>query len=112
VDNKTLVIEEFIIGGRSPFGQWFEKLEAVAAARITVALTRLASENYSNVKSVGAGVSECKLDFGPGYRVYFGKDGQKLIILLCGGDKKTQERDIAKARKYWQEYKERKKSGR
>jgi putative addiction module killer protein len=72
-------------------------------------LTRLRTGQHSNVRSVGSGVAEYKIDFGPGYRIYFGIDGDKLIILLCGGDKKTQRKDIEKAKKYWQDYKDRKK---
>ena len=64
--------------------------------------------NFSNVKGVGAGVLECRIDFGPGYRVYFGKEGDVMIILLGGGTKKRQQRDIAAARRLWQEYRRRK----
>jgi putative addiction module killer protein len=71
--------------GKSPFGDWFEDLNAQAAAKVTVALTRLANGNVSNVKSVGAGVLEYRIDFGPGYRIYFGKDGERIVILLAGG---------------------------
>jgi putative addiction module killer protein len=69
---------------------------------------RLELGNFSNVKGVGAGVFEYKIDFGPGYRVYFGKDGDRLVILLGGGTKKTQDRDIVTARARWQDYKKRK----
>ena len=102
-------VEELEIEGRSPFGSWFNDLDAIAAAKVTVAITRLQTGNHSNVKYIGRGVAEYKIDFGPGYRIYFGKDGSKLIILLCGGDKKTQSKDIKKAKKYWQDYKSRKK---
>ena len=61
--------------------------------------------NLANVKSVGEGVLECKIDFGPGYRVYFGRDGDTLLILLTGGTKKRQQRDINAAIAYWQDYK-------
>ena len=61
--------------GRSPFAAWFDNLNAPAAAKVTTALTRLALGNLSNVKGVGSGVFECRIDYGPGYRVYFGKDG-------------------------------------
>jgi putative addiction module killer protein len=102
-------IEEFETSGRSPFGLWFDSLHATAAAKVTIALMRLQAGYHSNVKSVGSGIAEYKIDFGPGYRIYFGKDGNKLIILLCGGNKKTQKKDIEKAKKYWQDYKNRKK---
>jgi putative addiction module killer protein len=61
--------------------------------------------NFSNVKSVGEGVLDYKIDFGPGYRVYFGRDGDTIVILLTGGTKKRQQRDIAAAHGYWQDYK-------
>jgi len=96
--------------GRSPFGAWFEALDAAAAAKINTALTRLEIGNTSNVRGVGAGVFELKVDFGPGYRVYFGKDGSEIVILLGGGTKKRQDRDINTARARWQDYKGRKKA--
>jgi putative addiction module killer protein len=76
--------------------------------RVERALLRLANGNVSNVKSVGAGVSELKMDFGPGYRAYFGHDGRTLVVLLGGGTKKRQDRDIAAARERWIDYKSRK----
>jgi putative addiction module killer protein len=96
-------------GGRSPFAVWFNGLDGPAAAKITVALTRLGMGNISNAKSVGAGVFDLKVNFGPGYRVYFGKDGDEIVILLGGGTKKRQRRDIEAARDCWQDYKDRKK---
>lgn len=95
--------------GRSPFAEWFDDLDATAAAKVTTALTRLGQGNTSNVKGVGSGVFEVKIDFGPGYRVYFGKDGQEIVILLGGGTKKKQQRDIKNAQDCWQDYKDRKK---
>jgi putative addiction module killer protein len=95
--------------GTSPFGDWFEGLDAVAAAKITTSLIRLELGHVSNVKSVGAGVLELKIDFGPGYRVYFGRDGSQIVILLGGGTKKRQQLDIAAAHRRWTDYKERKK---
>ncbi|MBX3532248.1 MAG: type II toxin-antitoxin system RelE/ParE family toxin [Rhizobiaceae bacterium] len=88
-------IEEFVDStGKSLFGDWFEQLDPFAAAKVTSALTRLALGNTSNVKGVGAGVFEYKIDFGPGYRLYFGKDGERLVILLAGGTKRRQQQDI------------------
>ena len=75
---------------------------------MTTALRRLELGNFSNVKGVGAGVFEYRIDFGPGYRVYFGKDGNTLVILLAGGTKKRQNRDIADAHQRWADYKKRK----
>ena len=94
--------------GRSPYAVWFNRLNARAAAKVATALTRLAQGNFSNVKGVGSGVFECRIDFGPGYRVYFGKDGEILVILLGGGTKKRQQQDIDHAVARWQDYKQRK----
>ena len=94
--------------GRSPFQQWFEDLDARAAAKVTVALARLQQGNVSNVKGVDGGVLELRIDYGPGYRVYFGKDGEHLVILLGGGTKKRQNRDIQTAQDFWTTYKARK----
>lgn len=95
--------------GRSPFGLWFADLDAVAAAKVATALTRLSLGNTSHVKGVGTGIYELKIDFGPGYRVYFGKDGSEIVVLLGGGTKKKQSRDIAAAQDCWRDYKDRKK---
>ena len=81
----------------SPFGRWFDRLDARAAARVTIALARLGQGNLSSVKSVGAGLLEYRMDFGPGYRIYFGRDGEHLIVLFGGGTKKRQQRDIETA---------------
>lgn len=102
-------IEEYLdADGHSPFGLWFDALNAVAAARVTIALARAAQGNLANAKSVGGGVSEIRLDFGPGYRIYFGRDGMTLIVLLAGGTKKRQQRDIEAAQERWATYKRRK----
>jgi putative addiction module killer protein len=95
--------------GRSPFENWFNRINAQAAAKVTTALVRLESGNTSNTKSVGGGVYELKIDHGPGYRVYFGYDGPKVVILLAGGTKKRQEKDIETAKMRWNNYKARKK---
>lgn len=95
--------------GRSLFGQWFDRLDVAAAARVTTSLTRLRHGNWSSVKGVGGRVYEVTIDFGPGYRVYFGKDGENIVILLGGGTKKRQSQDIADAQTHWSEYKKRKK---
>ena len=94
--------------GRSPVAAWFSDLDATAAAKITVVITRIGQGNLSNVKGVGEGVLEFKLDFGPGYRVYFGRDGDVLVILLAAGTKRGQQRDIAAAKLRWADYKRRK----
>ncbi len=97
--------------GRNPFERWFDDLDDLTQARITVALDRLERNNTSAAKSVGSGVSELRLDFGPGYRIYFGWDGETLVILLGGGTKKRQQNDIDSAKRLWQEYKLRKREG-
>jgi putative addiction module killer protein len=94
--------------GNSPYAKWFDHLNVAAAVKVSTALHRMEQGNFSNVKGVGAGVFESRIDFGPGYRIYFGKDGDKLVILLAGGTKKRQDADITAAKAYWQDYKRRK----
>src|SRR4026207_2081000 len=91
-------------GGRQPFAEWFAGLEPVTRAKVAGAVARLEQGNISGVKSVGEGVLELRIDFGPGYRVYFGRDGDALVILLTGGTKKRQQRDIDAARVSWPDY--------
>lgn len=98
-------VVEYVHNGGSVFEKWFNGLDAQAAAKVTTALYRLEQGNVSNVKSVGQGVSECRIDFGPGYRIYFGREGNTLLILLGGGAKKTQSRDIRNAQLLWAQYK-------
>ena len=95
------------VDGYEPFADWFADLEPVSRAKIARAIARMEQGNLANVKSVGEGVLEYRIDFGPGYRVYFGRDGETLIILLTGGTKKRQQRDIDAAHEYWQDYKRR-----
>ncbi len=95
--------------GRSPFREWFDGLNAEAARKVTTALYRVGLGNFSNVKGVGSGGYECRIDFGPGYRMYFGKDGASLVILLGGGTKQRQQNDITLALARWEDYKRRKK---
>jgi putative addiction module killer protein len=99
------------LNGHRPFEKWFDKLNASVAAKITIALSRLERGHTGNIKGVGEGVQEYKINLGPGYRIYFANDGQRLIILLCGGTKKRQQKDIETAKEYWQDYKKRKKEG-
>ncbi len=96
--------------GRRPIQRWLDGLDSVTRARVATALVQLSRGNLSNVKSVGSGVQERRLDFGPGYRLYFGRDGDLLIILLVGGSKNRQQRDIEAAHAYWEDYKRRKRS--
>jgi putative addiction module killer protein len=109
---SMIEIREYIdVLGINHFGKWFKNLNAPASARVVKYLARIEQGNFSTVKSVGQGVFETKIDFGPGYRVYFGKDGEQLVILLGGGTKKRQQQDIQKAHLLWQECKSRKVGG-
>jgi putative addiction module killer protein len=102
------IVEYLTNEGRSPFARWFNELDAQAAAKVTVALQRVRDGNLSNVKGVGSGVLEYRIDFGPGYRIYFGKDGDQLVVLVAGGTKKRQTRDIETAQARWADYRRRK----
>ena len=95
--------------GRVPFEEWTNSLDAVTAARVTRRLMRVENGNFGDCKSVKGGVNELRMAFGPGYRAYYGLDGRTLVLLLIGGDKKTQRADIAKAKTYWADYLTRKK---
>jgi putative addiction module killer protein len=95
------------IDGKSPFETWFAELDAAAATKVAVGLARLEQGNLSNAKGVGEGILEYRIDWGPGYRVYFGRDGDTLVILLMGGTKKRQRRDIETAKALWVDYKRR-----
>ena len=93
--------------GQVPFEEWLDDLkDKVATARILARLARVRLGNLGDCMSVGEGVSELRVDYGPGYRVYFGQKGRTLVVLLCGGDKRTQDRDIRLAKLYWREFKE------
>ena len=104
---EDMRVIEYLKGGVSPFGRWFAVLNAPAAAKIATALYRLEQGHRANVRSVGKGVYEYKIHFGPGYRIYFGQEGESAIVLLGGGSKKTQAGDILRARARWAEYKTR-----
>ena len=99
--------------GRQPFVEWLERLDdRQARARIEARLARAATGNFGDVEPVGEGVSELRIDWGPGYRVYFAQAGQVTILLLCAGDKRTQQRDIARAKAHFKDYKARAAQGR
>ena len=91
--------------GRSPVGKWFKALDPTSAAKVTVVIVRMTQGHISNVKAVGEGGLEYKIHFGPGYRIYFGKHRNELIILLAGGTKKHQSDDIETAKARWNDYK-------
>lgn len=102
------LLEYLDVDGKSPFRDWFDALDPTAAVKLTVALARMEQGNLANTKSVGEGVREYRVDFGPGYRIYFGRDGEVLVILLGGGTKRRQQRDIDAAKARWADYKRRK----
>jgi putative addiction module killer protein len=106
-------VEEFVTDEDvSPFRRWFDVLDDQAAAWVTIAIDRLGEGNTSNAKALAEGVSELRINRGPGYRVYFGWDGKLLVILLGGGTKKRQQNDIQSALRHWRSYKTRKAAGR
>lgn len=92
--------------GHVPFAVWLDKLDDKrAVARVLARLARVRQGNLGDCQPVGGGVSELRVDYGPGYRVYFGQQGRTIVVLLCGGDKRTQDRDIRLAKLYWREFK-------
>lgn len=94
--------------GKRPFDQWLDRLkDKTTVARVAARLNRVALGNFGDAKSVGDGVSELRLDFGSGYRVYFAQDGDTVILLLCGGDKSSQDKDIRTAKSYFDDYRRR-----
>jgi len=106
----VIEVREYLAAdGTSLYAKWFDNLNAQAAAKVATAVTRMAQGNLSNAKSVGAGVQEYRIDFVPGYRIYFGRDGDRLVILLGGGTKKRQQDDIRHAQALWSDYRGRRK---
>jgi putative addiction module killer protein len=91
--------------GDEPFTQWLYGLkDSMGRKRILIRITRLEQGNYGDCEPVGDGVSELRMFFGAGYRVYFGEDADNIVVLLCGGDKGSQKQDIKQAKAYWREY--------
>ena len=100
-----LTIREYVSAdGRSYFREWLDSLAIPVRARIQARILRFEMGNLGDHKSVGGGVWEARVMFGPGYRIYFGKEGRSIILLLLGGDKSSQAGDIRKARRLWKEY--------
>jgi putative addiction module killer protein len=94
--------------GRVPFGEWLDSLrDTKAKTNINKRLDRVSLGNLGDYRSVGEGVCELRIDYGPGYRVYFGQIGSTIVLLLCGGNKSTQEQDIRRAIEYWTDYRRR-----
>jgi len=99
------VLEYETEAGKCPFRDWLSSLKDIRGrALIRKRINRVRSGNLGNTRSVGSGVFELKIDFGPGYRVYYGEDGPTIVVLLCGGDKKSQNKDIDHAKAYWKDY--------
>lgn len=94
--------------GKEPFKEWFLDLDKTTRFTISSRLARVENGNFGDCKPLtsASGIWEFKIDYGPGYRIYFGKQGHTIVILLMGGDKSTQSRDINKAEKYWLDHKE------
>ena len=107
---RVEILEYLDQSGHSPYAGWFNRLGAEPAAKVAVALMRLAQGNFSGMKSLGRGLHELRIHFGPGLRIYLGKDGERLVILLGGGTKKRQQQDILQAIDRWQDYKIRKRN--
>ena len=94
---------------KSPYAEWLASLrDARARARVIMQVDRMELGLFGDSEPVGDGLSEVKIHYGPGYRVYYGKEGPDAYVLLCGGDKSTQSKDIKRAKTYWQEHKRRK----
>jgi putative addiction module killer protein len=104
--NGSFEIREYIADGRSPFAEWLDDLDEVTAARVEKYILRLEHGNFGVAKALQEGVFEVRMDFGPGYRVYFAREGRTIIILLGGGSKRRQDADIAAAVERWKRYKQ------
>jgi putative addiction module killer protein len=106
------ILKEFVDRkGRRHFAEWFDALDQLVRRRIAARLTSLENGNIGDNRYLGAGIGELRFSFGPGYRIYFGRDGSNLIVLLCGGDKARQDRDIQRARSLWSQYRRRQVNG-
>ena len=108
----ALIVREYVAAdGRNPFREWLDSLTTEVRARIQARVLRFETGNLGDHKSVRSGVWEGRVMFGPGYRVYFGKDGKSIIVLLLGGDKGSQSKDISRAQGFWVDYLEAKRHG-
>lgn len=104
---KKRVLQYVTADEKQPMEDWLESLDLETQAIIYDRYGRFEQGNLGDYKGVGKGVFEHRINFGPGYRIYFGLKGEDLVILLCGGDKKSQSRDIRQAQEYWADYKRR-----
>ena len=95
----------YVVNDRDIFGEWLNGLKDVAGrAAINKRIDRIDDGNFGDHRSVGGSVWEIRIHYGPGYRVYYGEDGPRVVLLLCGGDKGTQNRDVRKAQELWADY--------
>ena len=98
--------------GKKPFKEWLDGLKDIMARqKVRIRLDRVRLGNLGKNRSVGEGIYELKVDYGPGYRVYYGLEGKTVVLLLLGGDKSTQKKDIAQVKMYWEDYKRRSDNG-
>lgn len=106
-------VREYVPEGRTAglFGEWFLGLDTRARQLVDDAVARMRLGNLGDCRRVGSGVMERRIDSGPGYRIYFGRDGDKLILLLAGSTKRRQQKAISRAQALWREYKQRKRRG-
>ncbi|MBL1211601.1 type II toxin-antitoxin system RelE/ParE family toxin [Geminocystis sp. GBBB08] len=94
--------------GKVPFAKWFDSLkDRKTQLKINERLRRVSLGNLGDYKSIGEGIFELRIDYGAGYRIYFAQEGNQIIVLLCGGDKSSQKKDILQAKEYWYDYKNR-----
>jgi len=103
---KSKKLQKFVMqNGRCPFDEWLDSLnDKRTQAVVSVRLNRIVQGNYGLCRKLGGGIQELKIDFGAGLRVYFAEDDNTIVVLLCGGDKSTQSKDILNARDYWADY--------
>ncbi len=106
MENEKITVEMFILpDGKIPFEKWIKGLrDRTARAKIEIRIARIRLGNFGDYRSVGEGVYELRIDYGPGYRVYYGRSGNRVVLLLCGGDKSSQKEDVKKAKEYFSNY--------
>jgi putative addiction module killer protein len=107
-----VTVREYLTAdARNPYREWLATLDRAVAARVQARILRFELGNLGDHKSVGAGVWEARLAFGPGYRIYFGRNGESVILLLLGGTKASQRRDVRRAQEFWRDYLENRRHG-
>ena len=103
---KNTINEYLDASGKSPYAEWLSQLrDAKTRAKIIMRVDKMELGLFGDVEPIGEGLSELRIHYGSGYRVYYGKEGRHVYLLLCGGDKSTQSKDIKKAKAYWKDYK-------